>query len=119
MFTTLQLIELDPTNWVWHYLMCSRTRFLRRSHGDYPSPRSHPWPQELEAALSAIKHSNDMSLYQLMSIAQLSQCLAEIVRAKTESRDFSPTRVGDKKYANLEEIVEQINDAAGYDEHVN
>jgi len=110
------MIELDPTNWVWHYLMCSRTRFLRRSHGDYPSPASSPWPEEIEAALNAIKHSTDSLdlLDQLMSIAQLSQCLAEIVRAKTDSRSFGPTRVGDKNYANLEEIVEQINESAGY-----
>jgi len=63
--------------------------------------------------MNAVKHSGEHLSYKLISTAALSQCLAEIVRAKTGGRDFGPiTITADKKYASLDDIVTEIKEAA-------
>jgi len=73
--------DLDPGNWLWNYVLCSRLRFQRRQ-----AFVSLPDKVEFEAILNAVELNPAGSIYRPMCISGLCQSLAEMLRFRIDRR---------------------------------
>jgi hypothetical protein len=92
-----ELINLDPSRWVWHYILCKRVRCVRRSTWN-----SSPSEKERQAIIQAFRLAPPE--YTNYCMASYCQCLAEILKYRYTNRITGSINFGDRRFSNNNEL---------------